>query len=157
MKIFFIILSCIIIAVIVWFFIQGAASKQGKPLGLIENKLTICPDKPNCVCSEHKDDNKHYISPIKITQNTSSALLDIKEIIDKMGGILQSEHADYLAATFSSTIFGFIDDLEIRFDNKHNLIHIRSASRVGHSDMGVNKKRVELLKQLYQQRIEEVN
>ncbi|MBL1319833.1 MAG: DUF1499 domain-containing protein [Methylophaga sp.] len=152
MKIFFIILSCIVIAVIIWFFIQGAASKQGKALGLIENNLASCPDKPNCVCSEHKDDTQHYISPITLTQNTSSALLNLKKVIDEIGGTVQTESDGYLAATFTSALFGFVDDLEIKIDARQHLIHLRSASRVGHSDMGINKKRVELLKQLYKER-----
>jgi len=70
---------------------------------------------------------------------------------------IQSENDDYLAATFSSAIFGFVDDLEVRIDSVQNTGHIRSASRVGHSDGGVNRKRIELLNQLYQKRILEVN
>ena len=63
-----------------------------------------------------------------------------------MGGSIQAEKTDYLAATFTSSIFRFVDDLEIRIDTGQEMIHLRSASRVGHSDGGVNRKRVELLK-----------
>ena len=74
----------------------------------------------------------------------------MKTIVSGMGGSIQAEKTDYLAATFSSSIFGFVDDLEIRIDTEQNIIHLRSASRVGRGDGGVNRKRVERLKQLFQ-------
>jgi uncharacterized protein (DUF1499 family) len=66
-----------------------------------------------------------------------------------MGGSIQAENENYLAATFSSTIFGFVDDLELRIDPVQKVIHIRSASRVGYSDAGVNRKRIALLRKTY--------
>ena len=57
---------------------------------------------------------------------------------------------DYLAVTFTSSIFRFVDDLEIRIDTDQQLIHLRSASRVGRSDGGVNRKRLERLKMAFQ-------
>ena len=74
-----------------------------------------------------------------------------------MGGNVQVESCDYLAATFTSAIFKFVDDLEIRIDSTQEVIHIRSASRVGYSDMGVNKKRTELLKKLFNNEVSEAN
>ncbi len=71
----------------------------------------------------------------------------LKDGIRVMGGSIQVEDDNYLAATFASSIFGFVDDLEIRVDSEHKTIHLRSASRVGHGDGGVNRKRVEQLKQ----------
>ena len=72
-----------------------------------------------------------------------------------MGGSIQVENENYFAATFTSTIFGFVDNLEIRIDTNKNVIHIRSASRVGRSDLGVNKKRIERLKLLYKMSMEQ--
>jgi len=66
-----------------------------------------------------------------------------------MGGNIQMESNGYLAASFSSAIFGFVDDFELRIDAQQKIIHVRSASRIGKSDMGVNNKRVELFKTLY--------
>ena len=74
-----------------------------------------------------------------------------------MGGDVQVESGNYLAATFTSAIFKFVDDLEIRIDSTEEVIHIRSASRVGYSDMGVNKKRTELLKKLFNNKVSEAN
>ena len=70
----------------------------------------------------------------------------LKTVIREIGGSIQVEKADYLAATFTSSIFRFVDDLEIRIDTGQQLIHLRSASRVGRSDGGVNHKRLEYLK-----------
>ena len=70
-----------------------------------------------------------------------------------MGGTIREESDTYLAATFSSAMFGFVDDLEIRVDSSQKVIHIRSASRVGYSDAGVNKKRAEQLKALYKRKV----
>ena len=60
------------------------------------------------------------------------------------------EKTDYLAATFTSSLFRFVDDLELRIDTGQKTIHLRSASRVGHGDGGVNRKRVEQLKNSFQ-------
>ena len=67
-----------------------------------------------------------------------------------MGGSIQAEETDYLAATFTSSVFRFVDDLELRIDADQKTIHLRSASRVGHGDGGANRKRVELLKNSFQ-------
>lgn len=77
--------------------------------------------------------------------------------IQEMGGVIHNETDDYIAATFISRIFGFVDDLEIRIDQNHRALHFRSASRVGYSDGGVNRKRVELFKRLYKRKFEEAN
>jgi uncharacterized protein (DUF1499 family) len=112
----------------------------------------------DCVCSEHKDDANHYIAPIILPQNTTVDTFSLlNNVIQEMGGNVQVESCDYLAATFTSAIFKFVDDLEIRIDLTQEVIHIRSASRVGYSDMGVNKKRTELLKKLFNNEVSEAN
>ncbi len=70
----------------------------------------------------------------------------LKQVIQAQGGKLVEDKEDYLHATFTSTLFRFIDDLELSLDENNKLIHIRSASRVGHSDLGQNRKRVERLR-----------
>ena len=77
--------------------------------------------------------------------------------IKDMGGIFQHAKDNYIPATFSSSIFGFVDDLEIRIDTNQRVMHFRSASRVGYGDGGVNRKRVELFKKLYRKQREEAN
>ena len=150
MKTVFIILPILIVTFIVVLLNYRGISKAGEAPGLVEGILSKCPNKRNCVCSEYKDDANHYIAPIILPQNsTVDTFTLLKDVIRKMGGNVQVESCDYLAATFTSAIFKFVDDLEIRIDSTQEVIHIRSASRVGYSDMGVNKKRTELLKKLF--------
>ena len=150
MKTVLIILSLLSGAFIILLFILGGISRSGKAPGLVAGSLSGCPDKPNCVCSEHQDAASHYIDPVIVLQNiTPDPMPVLKKTIRDMGGKLQAESEYYLAATFSSTIFGFVDDLELRIDPARQVIHMRSASRVGYSDAGVNRKRTELLKKTY--------
>ncbi len=154
MKLALVILSVIAIIIIVLFIIYGMISRKGIPPGLDAGMLSQCSTKPNCVCSEVIKDKKHYLEPLLVSANTAGPdtakpLPLLKNIILNMGGVLQAEKEHYASFTFSSAIFGFVDDMEIRFDPEKKLIHFRSASRVGTSDFGVNKKRVELLRKLY--------
>ena len=155
MKTTFIIISIIIIAIVIIFIILGLMSRSGQAPGMVDGKLSKCSEKPNCVCSEHKEDASHYIAPMVISNKTANeSFVAVKKVILKMGGTLVDESDHYLAATFSSALFGFVDDLEIRIDSDKQLLHLRSASRVGHGDRGVNKKRVELLKMLFAKAIQ---
>lgn len=133
-------------------------AKAAETSGLVTGMLLKCPDKPNCVCSEYKDDAEHYIDPITIPQNIRLDLFSLlKQVIVDMEGKIQVESDNYLSATFTSTLFKFVDDLEIRIDSNQQNIHIRSASRTGYSDFGVNKKRVALLKEHFFSRISASN
>ncbi len=158
MKIVFVIMSLFIVAGVFLLFILGGISRSGKAPGLIAGRLAKCPDTPNCLCSEQKDDANHFISPIILPQNiTFDPLPILKNAVRDMGGTIGTESVHYFAATFSSAIFGFMDDLEVRIDSTQKMIHIRSASRVGYGDAGVNKKRIELLKKLYAQKVSEAD
>lgn len=153
MKTLVVILVCLLVAVIVLLFVLGVMSRSGKQPGMQDGALLACPDTPNCVCSEYADDSRHFIEPIVLSATgVTEGLAVLKEVVLEMGGTVQAEQADYLAATFRSALFGFVDDLEIRADPSAGLIHVRSASRVGHGDQGVNRKRVETLKAMFMSR-----
>jgi uncharacterized protein (DUF1499 family) len=142
-----IIIASISLLVIIALFIFGYMSHSGKAHGLVDGRLKQCPDKPNCVSSEFVSDAKHYIEPLVYSAGEAERVMPrLKTIIGEMGGSIQVEETDYLAATFTSSVFRFVDDLEIRIDADQKIIHLRSASRVGHGDGGANRKRVELLK-----------
>ena len=145
-----IIIASIALFVIIVFFIFGYMSNSGEAYGRVEGRLKQCPDKPNCVSSEFVSDAEHYIEPLVYSVDQAAQVLPrLKMIIGEMGGSVQLEKADYLAATFTSSLFRFVDDLELRIDTVQKTIHLRSASRVGHSDLGVNRKRVERLKNAF--------
>lgn len=122
---------------------SGSASK----LGLHSGRLYSCPDSPNCVSSQApEDDAEHFISPIVYKGNPVQARERLLEIILAQKRVqLIVNHSDYILAEFSSSLFGFIDDVEFYLVPQDNTtqIEVRSLSRVGYSDFGVNRKRIE--------------
>lgn len=141
MKIISIILA-LIAAGIVYFFVLGTQSKQQPSLGLKDGKLAKCPNKPNCVCSEEGAISKSPIQPLPSTDKTK-----LKQAITETGGVIHQEQDNYIAATYTSQVFNFVDDVELRIDAAEGVTHIRSASRVGHSDLGANEKRVAAIRE----------
>jgi uncharacterized protein (DUF1499 family) len=142
--------------VFVRFAMLGHGSRSGEAPGLISGSLASCPEKPNCVCSEFDEDTAHYIAPLDYSGAPSGkAWGDILKIIKELGGEVTVANDAYIAATFSSSLFGFVDDLECRLEPSQERIQIRSASRVGHSDLGVNQQRVEAMARLFDQRMKE--
>lgn len=134
-------------AIVMLFVVLGVMSQSGGASGVVEGKLARCPLSPNCACSEFKDDATHYVEPIAFATSPQGDVLALltAAVID-LGGIVRETREDYLAATFTSAVFRFVDDVEMRIDREHGLIHLRSASRVGYGDGGVNRKRGERLK-----------
>ena len=105
--------------------------------------LKECSSKPNCVISYKRESNvDHYLEPIMIDSNKERAYQKIVSIFPRMKGckILKQE-TDYIQGTCTSDIFKYVDDVEFYFGIE-GMIHFRSASRVGHWDMGANKSRI---------------
>jgi uncharacterized protein (DUF1499 family) len=112
--------------------------------GLAEGRLGPCPGSPNCVCS---DGEAADIDPFRFTGPADVALLRLREVVSAMPRTRLAEATDgYLRYEVRSRIFRFVDDLEFRIDPAASVIHVRSASRLGHSDLGVNRRRVEHLR-----------
>jgi len=156
MKLFLIVAAIVLVIPVLLLFGLGLMSKKGNAPGLIQGKLARCPNTPNCFCSEYPHDVDHYTEPLRLHENNALAGLNIiREIIAEQGGTIRSEHENYLSATFSSAFFGFVDDFEIRLDPAQNVIHIRSAARVGQSDFGVNRKRVKSISNYFNSRYKE--
>jgi len=136
--------------VTIYLFVLGQNSRSGNAPRLHQGLLSPCPDKPNCVSSEQPQDNAHYVEPIDLTgKSIATSMQSLQEIILAQGGTIKTAGSAYIAATFTSSLFGFVDDVEIRADTTAGVIHLRSASRVGTSDLGANRKRVNLIKQRF--------
>jgi len=115
-------------------------------LGLTGGRLKGGNNKPNWVCSEsvNRGDASHYVNPINYNQESKDAWDSVKRIIFLSGGkIVKEDDGKYLHATYVSQLLRFVDDLELRLDETNKVIQLRSSSRVGYSDLGVNRKRVE--------------
>jgi len=125
-----------VVFIMIAFFLLGKKSQKGTALGLVDGKLAACSGKPNCVNSEDGTPDNFKIDSL----NTDS--LDVvKNAIENNGGKITGSQKGYLSAEFTSGIFKFVDDVEVRLDGSN--VQIRSASRVGYSDSGVNRARVE--------------
>jgi uncharacterized protein (DUF1499 family) len=117
-------------------------------LGVKDGKLAVCPNTPNCVSSQtQSSDQEHFIAPFPLATQPGDAIAKLKSILAELPRTkIISETDSYLYAEFSSALMGFVDDVEFYADKDAGLIHVRSASRLGQSDLGVNRKRVEDLR-----------
>ena len=117
-------------------------------LGFRAGKFLPPTWKPNCVSSTvDKSDEKHFIAPIAYIGSTADAWKKLVGIVKGNPRVtLMSETADYLYVEFKSGGLGFIDDVEFALDEKASLIQVRSASRLGVRDFGVNRARVETIR-----------
>lgn len=107
------------------------------------NPLKPCPDKPNCV-STASQDRRHSMLPLNFKGDLGSSVELIKKVVLSFSRTkLVVEQTTYLHFTFQSALFGFVDDVEFYFDEAKKLIHFRSASRTGYSDLGANRKRMD--------------
>ena len=122
------------------------AACSGKPpadLGLHDGLLASCGSAPNCVSSQAQD-KKHYVEPLSFTVAADISRHALLEVLAQMPGAkIVAEEPLYLRAEFMSKTMKFVDDVELLIDPLSGIIHVRSASRLGYSDMGVNRKRVE--------------
>lgn len=114
------------------------AGTRPNNLGVNNGKLVDCPGTPNCVNSQ-SDNNQFKIAPLPAV-----AISRIKEVVESMERTKIIEQTDnYLYVEFTSKLMGYVDDVEFYLDNAANIIHVRSASRLGKSDLGVNRQRIE--------------
>lgn len=123
-------------------------------LGVRDGQLARCRRTPNCVCSQaDPSDRLHYIAPIAYGGRSDHAVRAARQAIETMPGASIVRHEEnYLHAEFRTRFLRFIDDLELVHDEGAGLLHVRSASRLGRRDFGVNRKRVEALRRLIEAR-----
>lgn len=127
----------------------GIASCQVPELGLQDGRLLPCPESPNCVCSLATDE-EHGIKALPMHGDAEATMAALKEVIAEMPRTKLLEQApNYLRFQFTSALMRYKDDLELHLVPAEGLVHVRSASRLGHSDLGANRKRVEELRERY--------
>ena len=108
-------------------------------------RLARCPDTPNCVSSQ--ETGRSAVAPLSFNDSASDALTRLRRIVESLPRTRIVESTDsYLHAEVKSRIFGFVDDVEFLVDPLAGKVHVRSASRVGYSDFGVNRARVETIR-----------
>jgi uncharacterized protein (DUF1499 family) len=129
--------------------LAACAGERPDDLGLRDGRLAPCKPTPNCVTSQGDPaaDPGHHVPPLGIRGDPEPAWAALVAAV-RAGPRVQvvAERAGYLRAEYASRVFGFVDDVEFQLDPAAKLIHVRSASRVGRSDFGVNRARIEALR-----------
>jgi uncharacterized protein (DUF1499 family) len=155
-----VLLTCIALLLVFAVFLGTKIALTGKPqllagnrpdnLGVRAGKLAPCPKTPNCVNSQSQD-AAHKIEPL--TYNSSQAVMaDLKTALQSFRRIKAIAQTDnYIYTEFTIPVVGFVDDVEFFLDENAKVIHVRSASRMGESDLGVNRSRIENLRNKFSQ------
>jgi uncharacterized protein (DUF1499 family) len=126
--------------------IKVFAGKRPTNLGISQGRLAPCPKTPNCVCS-YDQDAQHKIDPLTYSSTPREAFAKLKQVIESLDRTtIITEEANYLYVEFKSALMGYVDDVEFYLDEGAKVIQVRSASRLGKSDLGVNRQRIETIR-----------
>lgn len=127
--------------------ILPAARRRPSGLGLDGDRLAACPDSPNCVSSQ-SDNPAHVVEPLSYDGTAAEARARLVRIVERdPRAELITATDDYLHVEYRAMVF--LDDVEFYLPPDRRIVHIRSASRVGHSDLGANRRRVEVVRRLF--------
>ena len=134
------------LAVLLALVVLGSCAAPELGLGA-GGRLGPCPASPNCVCSESGGERGARIAPLEIPSDVApeGAFEVLAEVVGARAEVTERSEG-YLRAVFRTRLFRFRDDFEARLDAAEGQIHVRSASRLGYSDLGANRKRVEALR-----------
>lgn len=128
--------------------VTGCAGARPDNLGVSDGALAPCPTSPNCV-SSFATDPEHAVEPLRYSDSQEQARERMLTILaDWPRCTIIEARETYLYAELRSAVWGFVDDLELLF-SEPGRIDVRSASRVGYGDMGVNRARVDQLRRLF--------
>lgn len=132
------------------FFICACTGTRSADSGAQNGRLRSCPDRPNCVSSQSTD-TRHAIRPLSYKETRLEASERLLKLLGSMPRAkIITASTGYIHAEFTSRVFRFVDDVEFVFDGADKIIQIRSASRLGYSDFGVNRKRVETIREAFE-------
>jgi uncharacterized protein (DUF1499 family) len=139
----------VVIAPVVLLAVLSALAKRPENLGVVNGRLSPCPDSPNCV-STQATDAQHRGEAIPFDGSPEGAIRRLKAAIDTVPRMrVVAEAGDYLHAGVTTLLFRFVDDVEFYVDREAKVIHYRSASRAGRSDLGVNRARMEQIREAF--------
>jgi uncharacterized protein (DUF1499 family) len=123
------------------------SGKRPSNLGVSDAGLADCPASPNCVSSDASD-AAHRVEAFALFASPEAAWRAVREEVAGLPRTTVVEQtATYLHAECASAFFGFVDDLELQLRSSERVVAVRSASRIGRSDLGVNRRRVERLRE----------
>jgi uncharacterized protein (DUF1499 family) len=141
----------VVIAPVVLLAVLSALGRRPENLGVVNGRLSPCPDSPNCVSTQAAD-AKLRGEPIPFDGPPEDAIRRLKAAIGTIPRMkVVTETGDYLHAEATSLLFRFVDDVEFFVDREAKVIHYRSASRAGRSDLSVNRARMERIREAFRQ------
>ncbi|MEM8505407.1 MAG: DUF1499 domain-containing protein [Cyanobacteria bacterium P01_D01_bin.1] len=115
-------------------------------LGVTDGKLADCPTTPNCVVSQGADEG-HVIAPLTYTGDRATAKAQLVDVLSVVPRTKIVEETDsYILAESESRLMGFVDDTEFYFPEDESVVQVRAAARMGESDLGVNRRRIEQIR-----------
>lgn len=121
--------------------LSGCAGSPPNNLGINDGRLAPCPSSPNCV-SSFSDDEGHAVSAWSFQGTQAAAHSKLMQILQSTdNATVIANEANYIRAEFESALMGFVDDVEFMIQDQQ--VQMRSASRLGYSDLGANRKRIE--------------
>jgi uncharacterized protein (DUF1499 family) len=131
--------------------IPAAPGEHGSTFDRQQKRFAPCPNSPNCVSTQAPPTDKaHAIAPMAYTGTRAAAHQRLSAIIQAMPRTtLIMVEPDYIHVEFRSRLLRFVDDVEFYLDDTHRLIHLRSASRLGRGDLGVNRRRMEEIRRRF--------
>jgi len=130
-------------------FLSGCS---GRPIGLHDGRLYPCPNSPNCITSSST--GKNGVEPLRYSGPRKDAHSALVSVLGNMSGArIVTAREDYVHAEFRSSLFRFVDDVEFQLPESPPVIYVRSAARSGYYDFGVNRRRMEQIRSLFQQRM----
>lgn len=134
------------LAILLALVVLGSCAAPALGLGA-DGRLGPCPSSPNCVCSESGAEGEARIAPFEVPSDVApeGAFEALADVVGARAEVTERS-AGYLRAVFKTRLLRFRDDFEARLDAEARRIHVRSASRLGYSDLGANRKRVEALR-----------
>ena len=131
------------------FVLAACSTDQTIKTGATSDRLSPCPNSPNCV-SSFSEDESHSVEPLTYQSNIEEASKKLISVIQSMKrSEIATAEKTYIHATFTSFLFRFVDDVEFSFEGDRKIIHVRSASRTGYYDFGVNRRRVEEIRRRF--------
>ena len=141
--------AIVIVLIVGAFAMMSIFSRKPTNLGVVDGRLADCPSSPNCVATQAGDAD-HRMEPIPFTGSPDEAMQRINDLVAEMPRTrIVTVEDSYLHAEFRSAFFRFVDDVEFLIDPERHIIHFRSASRVGHSDFGVNRRRMQQIRKAF--------
>ena len=125
----------------------GCAGERPHNPGPQDGLLLACPSSPNCVSSQAADGG-HRIAPLTFSGDPDAAFARLKQVLGQRGDTaIIEEKPGYLRVELRTTLF--VDDGEFLLDRPRSVIQVRSASRLGYSDLGKNRSRMEEIRRQF--------